>query len=207
MLPHAIIALNESSIELPPWHWDTGYTTRWLLDKYHGAIHRNPGFEPYVEFWRKKSTHIDSLEGLLKLYYSSVTVVKIPSGSRPNLICEQIEKLYDEIRNACKTSLSAKQSVRMLFTANELHPYLVSAFDHFATSIDDPFDFVQFSFTNSPIPLDFAGNIVKLAIKVMNFQPHSASMASIFQELSYIIASCIMLDAARHRKIGTSPNP
>jgi hypothetical protein len=204
VLPHAIIALNESPNELPHWHWHAEYATRWLLDKYHGIIHNNFNFEPYVQFWRRRGRRIDSLEGLLEMYYSSVTVIKIPSIGRPNLISQQIEKLYEEIKFSCKKSRAAKQSVRMLFTADELHPYLVSAFDHFATNLDEPFDFVQFSFTNSPIPLDFAGSIVKLAIKAMKFQRSRVSMTEIFRELSYIIASCIMLDTARHRKIGMS---
>ena len=138
------------------------------------------------------------------MYYSSVTVINIPSIGRPNLISQQIEKLYEEIKISCQKSRAAKQSVRMLFTADELHPYLVSAFDHFATNLDEPFDFVHFSFTNSPIPLDFAGSIVKLAIKAMDLQRNKVSMTNIFQELSYIVASCIMLDTARHRKIGIS---
>jgi hypothetical protein len=204
VLPHAIIALNECPNELPDWHWDTAYATTWLLDKYRGIIHDNLNFEPYVQFWRRKRRRIDSLEGLLMMYYSSVTVINIPSIGRPNLISHQIEKLYEEIKISCKKSRAAKQSVRMLFTADELHPYLVSAFDHFATNLDEAFDFVQFSFTNSPIPLDFAGSIVKLAIKAMNFLCDRVSMTDIFREMSYIIASCIMLDTARHRKIGMS---
>ena len=37
----------------------------------------------------------------------------------------------------------------------------------FACDLDNPFDFVQASFTNSPIPQDFGGNILKLAINLM----------------------------------------
>jgi hypothetical protein len=93
----------------------------------------------------------------------------------------------------------------MLFTADELHPYLVSAFDHFATNLDEPFDFVKFSFTNSPIPMDFAGSIVKLAVTATNSR-RNVSVYDIFEELSYMVASSIMLDAARHRKIGMPPH-
>lgn len=204
VLPHAIIAVNESPNELPQCHWDTNYVTRWLLDRYRGIIHDNLNFEPYVQFWRRKGRRVDSLEGLLTMYYSSIIVINIPSIGRPNLISQQVEKLYEEIKMSCKTSRAAKQSVRMLFTADELHPYLVSAFDHFATNLDEPFDFVQFSFTNSPIPFDFGGSILKLAIKAMERQDNRVPMTDTFRELSYIIASCIMLDTARNRKIGMS---
>lgn len=201
VLPHAIIAHNQSPNELPADDWEINNATRELLNEYRGVIHDNFNFEPYIQFWRRRHRRIDSLEGLLRMYYSSITVINIPTIGRPNLITKQIEKLYDEIKVCCKKSRAAKQSVRMLFTADELHPYLVSAFDHFATNLDEPFDFVQFSFMNSPIPQDFAGSIVKLAM-AMNVRKKHASMINIFQELSFIVASCIMLDAARNRKIG-----
>jgi hypothetical protein len=55
----------------------------------------------------------------------------------------------------------------MLLDAEELQSYLQCAFDHFALTLERPFDFVVASFSNSPIPLDFGGNILKLAIKIM----------------------------------------
>jgi hypothetical protein len=204
VLPHAILALNESPNELPDWHWNSDYATRRLLNEYRDIIHNNPSFEPYVEFWRRSRKRIDSLETLLMQYYSSITVVNIPSKGRPNLIGQQIETLYGQIKLCCKKSRAAKLPLRMLFTADELHPYLVSAFDHFATNLDDPFDFVKFSFTNSPIPMDFAGSIVKLAVMATASRRRNILVTDIFEELSYMVASSIMLDTARHRKIGMS---
>jgi hypothetical protein len=86
----------------------------------------------------------------------------------------------------------------MLIDANELQPYLQAAFDHFACDLDTPFDFVQAAFINSPIPLDFGGNILKLAINLMDAWQNIADGPIIFTELSYMVASCIMLDSARH---------
>jgi hypothetical protein len=87
----------------------------------------------------------------------------------------------------------------MLLDADELQPYLQTAFDHFASNLDTPFDFVQASFSNSPIPLDFGGNILKLAINLMEVWKNKADGSTIFVELSYMVASCIMLDSARHK--------
>jgi hypothetical protein len=86
----------------------------------------------------------------------------------------------------------------MLIDANELQPYLQAAFDHFARDLDTPFDFVQAAFINSPIPLDFGGNILKLAINLMDAWQNIADGPMIFRELSYMVASCITLDSARH---------
>ena len=90
----------------------------------------------------------------------------------------------------------------MLLDAEELQSYLQCAFDHFARTLETPFDFVQASFSNSPIPLDFGGNILKLAINLMEVWENRADAQMIFQELSYMVASCIMLDSARHKTRG-----
>ena len=92
----------------------------------------------------------------------------------------------------------------MLLDADELQPYLQFAFDHFACDLDNPFDFVQASFTHSPIPLDFGGNILKLAIRLMEVWENEIDGPTIFSELSYMVASCIMLDSARSKIRGDS---
>lgn len=92
----------------------------------------------------------------------------------------------------------------MLLDAEELQSYLQCAFDHFALELDRPFDFVQASFSNSPIPLDFGGNILKLAINFMHVWEDKADIRVIFQELSYMVASCIMLDSVRNKNKGGS---
>ncbi len=91
----------------------------------------------------------------------------------------------------------------MLLDAEELQSYLHFAFDHFADTLATPFDFVQASFSNSPIPLDFGGNILKLAINLMEVWEDRVDGRTIFEELSYMVASCIMFDAARHKNKGT----
>lgn len=93
----------------------------------------------------------------------------------------------------------------MLLDADELQPYLQTAFDHFACNLDTPFDFVQASFSNSPIPLDFGGNILKLAINLMEVWKNTADGRTIFVELSYMVASCIMLDCAAQNQRSARP--
>lgn len=90
----------------------------------------------------------------------------------------------------------------MLLNSDEMQPYLQHAFDHFCGDLDIPFDFVQASFANNPIPSDFGGNILKLAINIMEVWKDRLDGPAIFRELSYIVASCIMLDSVRHRTLG-----
>jgi len=199
VLPHAIIVLNASENDIDPGLWDVNVSTNELLQSLSETVSQNATFKQYVQFWRIRSRNIKTVEELLLSYYSSIQVVRIPTHGRPTLISEQIVKLYDGIRAACASSRDRRLALRMLLDADELQPYLQYAFDHFALYLDTPFDFVQASFTNSPIPLDFGGNILKLAINLMEALPNQADGPIIFKELSTMVASCIMLDSARHK--------
>src|SRR5215469_13522421 len=114
----------------------------------------------------------------------------------------QIEKLYHGILIACIASRSSKANLRMLLDVDDLQFYLQYAFNHFSGTLSSPFDFVQASFMNSPIPPDFGGNILKLAINMMDHLGDRVRAKTIFTELSFIVASCIMFDSARHNKLG-----
>ena len=89
----------------------------------------------------------------------------------------------------------------MLLDDQELEPYLQFAFDHFAETLDTPFDFVQASFFNSPIPHDFGGNILKLLINMMDVRPE-ATAHQLLKDLGRMVASCIMIDSTRNKLIG-----
>ena len=87
----------------------------------------------------------------------------------------------------------------MLLDTDELQPYLQFTFDHFACDLDSPFNFIQASFINSPIPFNFGGNILKLAINLMEVWENQIDGRILFTELSYMVASYIMLDSARSK--------
>lgn len=199
VLPHAIIALNASENSFDAGYWDTESATKKLLESLEGTIKKNDKFKKYASFWRERQRQIETVQDLILSYYSSIKVVRIPANGRPNLINEQVSKLYETIKSDCNIARRRKRSLRMLLNAEELQPYLQFAFDHFACDLDTPFDFVQASFLYSPIPLDFGGNILKLAINLMESWADIADGKIIFTELSYMVASCIMLDSARHQ--------
>ena len=202
VLPHAVIVLNAEKNDIDFELWDINVATEKVLQSLSETVVQNSTFKKYTLFWRERSRTIKTVEELLLSYYSSIRVVRIPTIGRPNLINEQIVKLYNTVRTACKSAQETRRSLRMLLDADELQPYLQVAFDHFACNLDTAFDFVQASFANSPIPSDFGGNILKLAISFMEAFPDVDGPA-IFKELSTMVASCIMLDSARHRIRGT----
>lgn len=91
----------------------------------------------------------------------------------------------------------------MLLDEESLQYYLQHAFDHFSRTLEIPFDFVQASFLFNPIPANFGGSILKLAIALKN-QQTTPDARAIFERLSHLVASCILLDAARHKILGLS---
>lgn len=136
------------------------------------------------------------MKDLLECYYSSIRVVRIPKKGRYMLIEDQVAKLHREITASCSQAYYTKRRSRMLSNSDELNVYLESAFDHFSQNLDTPFNFIEVAFKNNPIPLDFGGNILKLAAEAQN-SGIGLSGPSLFRELSTMVASCIMLDCAR----------
>ncbi len=118
---------------------------------------------------------------------------------------EQIRKLSSGITTASIAARSVRYEVRMLLDVEDLQAYLQEAFIHYSNTLESPFDFVQASFRNSPIPPDFGGNILKLALNIMNSLKSEKRIDTprIFSELSYMVASCIMLDSARNKNKGS----
>ena len=199
VLSHAIIILNASGNDIDPTLWEVSAVTSVLLESLSKAIFQHANYKKYAHFWRERNCHIEIVEQLLLSYYSFVKIVRVLTNGRPNLINDQIRKLYLNIQLACAKARRRIGALRMLLDAEELQPYLQFALDHFACNLDTPFDFVQASFTNSPISLDFGGNILKLAINLMDVWENEVDGQIHFTELSYMVASCIMLDSARHK--------
>ena len=200
-LPHAIIVLNATDLSVDENQWEVEYTTSKLMSDIAGASERVEDFRRYADIWESRGRRITTIKELLECYYSSVTVVRIPTKGRYGLLHQQVRKLHRQIALKCQTALLIKQRVRMLPNSDDLQTYLQSAFDHFSKSLNDPFNFVQVALRNNPIPLDFGGNILKLAISILE-HPLELNGPDLFKALSPIVASCIMLDMARHRLLG-----
>lgn len=202
-LPHAVIALNHTDMGVDIKEWNSDFATQKLLETVSGAMQRDVKYKEYADFWTSRGKTVRTMKDLLECYYSSVRVVRIPKKGRYMLIDEQVQKLHQEITESCNQSYYAKRKARMLSNADELQMYLQSAFDHFANNLETPFNFIDVAFKNNPIPLDFGGNILKLAIAVKKAGQCQGGR-EIFQQLSSMVASCIALDCVRHGHLGTS---
>ncbi|OJD31446.1 lysophospholipase-like protein [Diplodia corticola] len=203
VLPHAVIVLNACGNDIDPSLWNPEITTEKILESLSRTVNQNRVFKKQAQIWRERNCQIETVEQLMRSFYSSVIIIRIPAEGRPKLIQQQAETLYNSIREACNSARDSRADLRMLFDVEELQSYLDCACDHFARTLDQPFDFVQASLANSPIPLDFGGNVLKLAISLMEAWKDEVDARTIFQELSYMVASCIMFDIARNKNKGS----
>lgn len=195
-LPHAVIALNATDMEVDQQEWEPDYATKVLMSTVSGAIYRDSTYRELADYWIGQGRRIDTMRDLLECYYSSVTVVRIPIKGRYMKIDEQIDKLHSVITRKSLESFKSRRRSRMLSNSEELNIYLQCAFDHFSQDLDTPFNFMDVAFKINPIPLDFGGNILKLAVAIRNCK-RFADPRNIFKELSFMVASCVMLDCAR----------
>jgi len=200
-LPHAIIALNATDTKVDQQEWDSEYVTNLLMASVAGAIGRDPKYRALRDEWVDRGRIIQTMKDLLECYYSSISVVRIPGDGRYMMIDDQVKKLHDVVIRRCTESFNAKRRSRMLSNSETLNVYLQCAFDHFAQDLHSPFDFMDVSFKMNPIPLDFGGNILKLAVAL---KARFDDPKRIFKELSFMVASCILLDCVRQNLRGKS---
>lgn len=194
ILPHAIIAPNATSTKFDHSAWNPEHATESLLADVAGAVDQDPAFKELKEYWGRKGRNIHTVKDLLLCYYSSITVVRIPGDGRYMMIDEQIQKFHDTLSKRCRESFNTKSRSSMLFNSDSLNAYLHSAFEHFSSDLNKPFNFMDILFKINPIPFNFRGNILKLAVamKVRYDDP-----TKIFEKLSFMVASCIGLDCVR----------
>ncbi|KAF2453568.1 hypothetical protein BDY21DRAFT_292842 [Lineolata rhizophorae] len=209
-LPHAIVAVNMSPNSLGPEFWETGHATQWLFSGVDSALSLNPEFEKYINAWGGPP-NMATTKALLEHYYSSVKVVRIPliidGTGRLSLMNEQINRLYNEIREDCDLARQRKAHLQMLLTADQLSTYTQLAFDHFTSKkgLNYPFDFIDASLRAKPICCDFSTHIVTLASALISkFEKENLpNTFCLFANVGKFVASCIVLDAARNKRQGS----
>lgn len=161
----------------------------------------------YKKLWETARFQIDDMNDLLRCYYSTVNVVRIPEKNRYGLLHNQEKVLYNIILDCCNRSSETKEGKRMLADVDEFGLYLSMAFDHFSESLDVPFDFVKACLQHNPPPETMVDNMWYFT-KLVHRQNRSlkGQISQLFDLLTPMIASCILLDSYRKRIIGKSIN-
>ncbi|KAM3087081.1 hypothetical protein ACMFMG_001191 [Clarireedia jacksonii] len=200
--PHAVIVLNKSSSSTPNDQWSRHRATEDFFKSMNPQIMKNKTFEGYVAKWAKSSVPITSMKELFDCYYSSIDVVRIPDKSRYQLLHDQRDVLREVILNCCGKSYNKKEKRKMLPDVDQFQLYLSLAFDHFSNSLDTPFDYVKASLQHRPPPENLADNVLLFAV-LFGEQCHlDGKITKLFNKITNLVASCIMLDSIRKQRLG-----
>lgn len=197
-LPHAIVVLNMTSVEVTD--WDPKEATRSCLESIdaYNSLGEVPEFEELAQAWKKDAdVDITSAHALLMKYYSSFEVVRIPDGKgRFTLLDQQAKTLHQVIGNKCAHSFKSKQEAHMPVTTDGLNKYLQAGFDHFSSTLEEPFNFIKAELETNPPAEDFADHMWELTLLLMQVN-EAPTEQSVLQDLARIAAPCIVLDAEK----------
>ena len=209
-VPHVIVVLNGTPVGVDESEWNPDdarrsllYTVRNSLDRVNGV----PELQKLVYQWKhERGIEIKSVEDLILRYYASFTVVRVPEATgHYTLMHQQIETLHRVISANCRDSYEFKKTAGMLSNSDELNVYLQAAYDHFTTNLSAPFNFIEVSLRNNPLPETFGDHIMQLAVAISKVLRQARDRLpvtgdDIFGPLSSMVASCIMLDCVLYRK-------
>jgi len=202
-MPHAIIVLNFTDPSIDPRGWTTSSATESLLNTYSTAVWDNADVKTHAKYWLDRGTSINTTKDLLLCYYSTVNVVRMPQKGRYALVDQQVVELNSQIQQKCALARENRKRLRVTYNSEEFQTALSMGFDHFSKCLDEPFDFIALSWNLNPIPKDFGGNILRLALAIKDDpMMGNATGNEIFQRLGPMVASCIMLDFVRHKLKG-----
>lgn len=198
-LPHVVIVLNATESDIDEKQWDPETATSVLLNDYKDSVKHVAGLRDLVARLAelRVDKKISNTRELLESYYSSITVVRIPSKGRYMLIDEQIGKLQEIIASKCAVSHAHKKKIRMLLNAEKLPQYVDAAYDHFSQKLDEPFDFAEEARRHAESPVDFSGHIFILICSLYRNLNAAGNPESLLTRMTRLLASCVMLDATR----------
>ena len=197
MLPFAIIVINAVDNRTEKELFDPGTATQRIFDDLRDTIHTNPQFAAWASFWLEERNHfIDTTKNLLLSYYSDVEIVFIPEKGRPGLVWDQYKKLYDRIQDAVRRSRLRRQNAKLLLSADQVDLYMQLAFNHFSTTLEEPFDFNHASSTITGGNTAQDNPVLALIIDYLSIYPQSEA-SDIFLKVAPLVASSILLEILR----------
>lgn len=203
VLPHAILVLNESKIPVSSECWEIDAATDQLLTNIKKGFFEQDDLKKHVDLWReryqKTLDEYPSAKDLLESYYASVRVVHLPEWRyRMNLLEKQMTKLYGELSQAREESYTRRKHLHMKLNAENFMRFMKKAFDHFTNDFRVPFNFARawFEIHQDYTVSDLQKGISDLALAVQKVSGREG--LGLWQHISSMVASCILLDAKRH---------
>ncbi|GAB1316405.1 hypothetical protein MFIFM68171_06615 [Madurella fahalii] len=216
VLPSAIVVLNSSDHAISSDLWDVSANTEKVFQDLGSIKYDDPTdrFINSAKSWPASGdkTRIKTVKELALHYYSSVQVIRLPAKEQSVRMSMQAIRLRSCISDASARAHDTRMQSRILLDVEQLQAYFQDALSHYATTLDEPFDFVQASFRHSPISADFGENVLRLALNVIDptrgtHQRLSRKLERGFYEVRYVMASSILLNSTRRKNMGVCWDP
>jgi hypothetical protein len=178
--------------------WWSDELTKEQLERLKNCVNSDPELRKFAELWRSMGTDVQTLEDLVRCYYSGIKIVCIPDmeSHDATYVIERYQKLRQEIHDAAKTTKEARKKAHLLMNSDELGVYFGYAFDHFSTHALGPFNFLAAAFHRQPVNATFKTHIIKAASCLLETRSFDTA-AELFKTLSPLIASSILLEVCR----------
>lgn len=148
--------------------------------------------------WIQMGRKIETLQDLIKCYYSDLKVICIPDlkKNKLSLTMTQYSELQKMLTRFSKQARGVRERLGFLMSAETLERYLGMAFDHFAIAPNKPFNFLSAALLRNPVTQTLRDHICNLAVQYMKIYPKKTGK-EIFSEMGVWIGSCIFLDSHR----------
>jgi hypothetical protein len=193
--PHIIIVLNQTDPAINEEEWNPNHATERLLNDFADSVKHIGALKEVVAKLEGAGLMINTTKDLLEFYYSSITVVRIPSKGRYMQMYTQVKLLHEAIGSKCSESYHQKQTIRMALNSERLPQYVNKAYHHFSRHLDKPFDFVEEAHRHMPLPKSFGEHMLNLMLSI--YKHSRDNITTTFTKLCRPVAACIMLAAMR----------
>jgi hypothetical protein len=206
--PHLIIVVNAVGIELEETGWETSSTTKMHLDSLNKArIDNDENLKPMADrVAAAGGPRIDSVGGLVKHYYSSVTVLRLPATPFFGRMETQVRELYKAIHANATSSYDTKSKLAVALPGDRMERLFSAAFSHFSRTMDEPFDLLAEAWRMIPTLDGIAGCLLQFILTFRrtssNHRDDAFDSVKLLNALVPVISSIVLLDAERNNVPG-----
>lgn len=210
--PHIIIVIDAVNIHVGDEDWNTDVATRQLLQILDNARFRNNNPLKLMadRIVADGGPHLDSIGGLMRYFYASVTVVRLPQTPYLGRMETRVRKLYRAIESATGQSYGEKSKLGVAVTADGIQPMFSAAADQFSKDMDAPFHLLAEAWRGIPGPKGMAGGLQHFICAFRRASRHGdyeTDTVQLLNDLGPLFSSCLLLDAERHSLLGTPYPP
>lgn len=200
--PHVVLVFNKCESSLPEDAWGLEAATDDIYADLTSTLHSNETFKMYVKKWEKSHVYIGNCRDPMERYYSSFTLIRLPGKKAFGRLDVQRNRLNTRIRNCCEDSYDVKRRLNMLFSADGLALHMSLAFDHFSKTLEEPCGYKKALMSFNPPPTTLFQSMFDFIKLVAAREDLTEKIQILFTSVRDIIASFLMLDAARKRRHG-----